>query len=230
MERKKLKWLSHSTIESMKLCKRCFWLRVNKNIRQPEGIQSRLANRFDIVIKQYFDGYREKDILPPIIDSKIKGKLQKVFKEAYFTKINESYGFMGKLDECIVNDGLYVPVDFKTTSSDPALFDSPQLEPKKTGLLNIYKNQIEEYIFLMERNRLTTGKFGYLIFFYPDFSDEIHNGFPMQVEIKKVENVNSEAALDRINKAIQVLDGPMPSSSPDCNFCNWFEDVKEYFK
>lgn len=32
-------------------CLRCFWLQYKKGIRQPEGIVSRLANRFDTVLK-----------------------------------------------------------------------------------------------------------------------------------------------------------------------------------
>ena len=226
----KLKWFSHSTIEMINQCQRCFWLRVNKNIKQPEGIQSRLANRFDRVIKNYFDNYRLKNMIPPVIKDKIRGKLQNPFKETYSHPINNKYGFKGILDECIVDNNFYVPVDFKTTSSDPALFDSPNLEPKKVELMNVYKNQIEEYIFLMEKNNLPTGKYGYLIFFYPDFSNEVHNGFPMRVDIKKIENTKPENALKRINKAIEILEGPLPSPSPDCNFCSWFKDVKEYYE
>jgi len=228
-QRNKLKWLSHTTIEMVNQCKRCFWLKVNKNIKQPEGIQSRLANRFDKVIKNYFDSYRSKNTLPPIIKDRIQGKLQNPFKETYFHSINNKYGFMGKLDECIIYNNFYVPIDFKTTSSDPALFNSPNLEPKKIELMNIYKNQIEEYIFLLEKNNLPTDKYGYLIFFYPDFSNEVHNGFPMRVDIKKTKNVEPENALKRIYKAIEILDGPLPSPSSECNFCNWFKNVKEFY-
>jgi len=59
-------WLSPTGIEGMNRCPRCFWLQYRKRIRQPEGIVSRLANRFDKIIKNYFDIYREIGELPPM--------------------------------------------------------------------------------------------------------------------------------------------------------------------
>lgn len=44
-------WLSHTGLETLERCPRCFWLQYKKGIRQPEGIVSRLANRFDTVLK-----------------------------------------------------------------------------------------------------------------------------------------------------------------------------------
>ena len=60
------RWLSATTIETRRRCPRCFWLQVNCRIYQPEGIVSRLANRFDGVIKKYFDLYRGTPDLPPL--------------------------------------------------------------------------------------------------------------------------------------------------------------------
>ena len=62
-------WLSHTNIELLERCPRCFWLAINKKIKQPEGIQSRLASRFDKVLKHYFNQYRNQDALPPLISS-----------------------------------------------------------------------------------------------------------------------------------------------------------------
>ena len=62
-DKKKKTWLSHSGIEGMNRCKRCFYLQYNNKIYHPEGIQSRLANRFDVVFK--FD-YTKNPINPDI--------------------------------------------------------------------------------------------------------------------------------------------------------------------
>ena len=99
-------WLSHTGLETFERCPRCFWLQYNKKIYQPEGIVSRLANRFDSVLKNYFNVYRPIGELPPIVKGKLDGKLQKTFQEKYFVRINEKYGFClwmfakgyGKLD------------------------------------------------------------------------------------------------------------------------------------
>ncbi|MGB9883350.1 MAG: hypothetical protein ACPLRN_02435 [Microgenomates group bacterium] len=218
-EKKKTKWLSHSAIEELNRCPRCFWLSYNQGIKQPEGIQSRLANRFDNILKKYFDNYRQKNQLPPLIDGKIEGKLQNPFKETYFYRFNEKFGFYGKLDECLVNDkGEYIPVDFKTTSSDP----------REKEILSAYQNQIDEYLFLLEENHLKIAGFGYLIYFFPEMSIELSNGFPMIIHIVKIERKTFDIK-KRIEKAVKVLEGPIPDQDPDCNFCNWFLKVKKYY-
>lgn len=214
----KLQWLSHTAIEGVNRCKRCFWLAYKQKIRQPEGIQSRLASRFDVVFKHYFDKYRGLEILPPIITGKMEGKLQNPFKEAYFHKINEKYGFYGKLDECLVDNGLYIPIDFKTSSSDP----------REKPILDAYQNQIDEYVYLLQKNKYQVAGFGYLIFFYPDLTEDIKNGFPMVTQIVKIEAFPGKVQ-DRIDRAVKILDGSLPDSSHDCPFCNWFGKVRDYY-
>lgn len=215
----KLQWLSHTAIEMINRCPKCFWLKYNKKIYQPQGIVSRLANRFDIVLKNYFDSYREIGILPPMIEGKIKGILQSPFQERYYHKIDGQYGFYGKLDECIIQDNLYVPIDFKTTSSDP----------REKEIMEAYQHQIDEYIYLMEVNKKKTTGYGYLIFFFPEFNNEVHNGFPMIMEIVKVE-AHPELVEKRIQKAIDILKNPIPDSNPECEYCKWFSSVKKYYQ
>ena len=136
-------WLSHTGLETLERCPRCFWLQYNKKIYQPEGIVSRLANRFDSVLKNYFNVYRPLGELPPIVKGKLNGKLQNPFQEKYFVRINEKYGFWGKLDEALENDkGELTPVDFKTSSSDP----------REKETLPAYKSQIDDYVFLIKQS------------------------------------------------------------------------------
>jgi len=216
---KKIKWLSHSALEELHRCPRCFWLSYKEGIRQPEGIQSRLANRFDIILKKYFDSYRVKGKLPPLVDGKIKGRLQNPFRERYYFQFDDDYGFYGKLDECLIDEqGFHIPVDFKTASSDP----------REKETLSAYQNQIDEYLFLMEENGKKVANFGYLIYFFPEMSIELNNGFPMVIHIVKIERKVKDIR-KRIEAAIKILQGPIPKSSPECVFCNWFLRVKKYY-
>lgn len=218
-DQKKIKWLSHTALEEMHRCPRCFWLSHKEGIRQPEGIQSRLANRFDVILKKYFDGYRVKGKLPPIVDGKIKGRLQNPFWERYYFRFNDDFGFYGKLDECLIDEsGNHIPVDFKTASSDP----------REKETLSAYQNQIDEYLFLMEENGKKVANFGYLIYFFPEMTIELTNGFPMVVYIVKIERKVRDVK-KRIEAAIKILQGPIPKSSPECVYCNWFEKVKKYY-
>jgi CRISPR/Cas system-associated exonuclease Cas4 (RecB family) len=216
---KKIKWLSHTALEEMHRCPRCFWLSHKEGIRQPEGIQSRLANRFDVILKKYFDSYRVKGKLPPLVDGKIKGRLQNPFRERYYFRFDNDYGFYGKLDECLIDEnGNHIPVDFKTASSDP----------REKETLSAYQNQIDEYLFLMEENGKKVANFGYLIYFFPEMSIELTNGFPMVIHIVKIERKVKDIK-KRIEAAIKILQGPIPQSSPECVFCNWFGKVKRYY-
>ncbi|MBI3572727.1 MAG: hypothetical protein HY092_00830, partial [Candidatus Kerfeldbacteria bacterium] len=107
----KKRWLSPTAMENMRRCPRCFWLQFNMKIYQPEGIVSRLANRYDTLVKKYFDLYRGTPDLPPLVAGQIEGRLQNPFQEIYFANINPKYGFKGKLDECIVRaDRKFTPV------------------------------------------------------------------------------------------------------------------------
>jgi len=204
-------WLSHTSLELLERCPRCFWLQVRKGIRQPEGIVSRLANRFDGVIKSYFDKYRVKGELPPMVKDKLEGKLQNPFVETYFVRINEQFGFFGKLDECLVDaDGRLTPVDFKTSSSDP----------RDKEILSAYQSQIDDYVFLQSKsNKKTTGN-GYLIYFYPDFGEELHDGFPMIVHFQKLTGDPAKTQ-KRIENAMSMLAKDAPLSNPECVFCKY---------
>ena len=217
-EKKKKTWLSHSGIEGMNRCRRCFYLQYNHKIYHPEGIQSRLANRFDTVLKSYFDIFRKKGTMPPFVADTLKGQLQNPFKETYFHIVNEQYGFLGKLDECLVLDGKYIPVDFKTSSSDP----------REKDILSAYQNQIDAYAFLLQHDRKEPAGYGFLIFFYPDLATEIKDGFPMVKHVVRLD-AHPEHVNDRIQRAVEVLQGPLPEPNADCQFCSWFKKVKEYY-
>lgn len=217
-EKLKKIWLSHSGIEGMYRCKRCFWLQYNKGLRQPEGIVSRLANRFDIILKKYFDIYRQIGELPPMIEGKVEGKLEYPFQEKYFYDHSEKYGLTGRLDDCLVrDDSSYTPVDHKTSSSDPR---------DKTEILSAYQHQLNFYAYLLEKNNKPTSGFGHLIYYYPLHGENLHKGVPIHVHVQNLKTSPKQAE-EEFLKAIDVLEGKMPESSSDCPFCAWHEQLKE---
>ena len=208
-------WLSHSGIEGLERCPRCFWLQYNRGIYQPEGIVSRLANRFDVIVKRYFDLYRTTGGLPPMIEGKVEGKLENPFQELYFYRFSEKYGLKGKLDECLVReDGSHTPVDHKTSSSDPT----------QREIYPAYQAQLDTYALLLENNKKPTSGFGHLIYFYPAEGKELHNGFPMQVTVQTLQT-DPLHAHERIEKAIGVLEAPLPEASRSCPFCAWRDET-----
>lgn len=211
-------WLSATGIETMRRCPRCFWLQYNLRIYQPEGIVSRLANRFDGVIKRYFDLYRGTPALPPLVAGQIEGRLEDPFQEKYFATIDADYGFLGKLDECVVRaDGKHTPVDHKTASSDPTTRE----------LIPAYQFQLDSYAWLLEQNRKPTSGVGHLIYFYPAEGERLHEGFPMQVTVKTLPT-DPTRVRPAVMQAIGVLRGPLPTPAPECPFCQYVETVKAF--
>jgi hypothetical protein len=213
-------WLSHTGLEMLERCPRCFWLQYQEGVRQPEGIVSRLANRFDTVLKEHFQRYRNTNNLPPMVEGKLDGILQNPFQEKYWARINDKYGFFGKLDECLINKkGELTPVDFKTSSSDP----------RDREIIKAYQTQIDDYIYLISQNHNKTSGYGYLVYFYPDVAAELHKGFPMIVHIVKVTG-NPNSTQNRIKNAIEVIEGKIPMANPMCVFCNWYQTISDILK
>lgn len=218
--KKKKRWLSPTSIENSKRCPRCFWLQFHKGLRQPEGIVSRLANRFDGVIKRYFDLYRPIGELPPMIQGQVEGKLQFPFQETYFYHYNDNYGLVGKLDECLINgQGKYTPIDHKTSSSDPNLRE----------MIPAYQTQLDTYSLLLEKNHRPASGIGHLIYFYPAEGKKLHEGFPMQITVKTL-RTNPQNALTEMMKAIKILENKMPAPSKICPFCTWHKEMKKHIR
>src|SRR3989344_6329708 len=59
--------LSPSALNLYKECQRCFWLTQNKVWKRPSGIFPSLPTGMDRILKQYFDTYAKKRLLPPEI-------------------------------------------------------------------------------------------------------------------------------------------------------------------
>lgn len=218
--KKKKMWLSPTGIENSKRCPRCFWLRYHKKLYQPEGIVSRLANRYDKVMKSYFNLYRQKGELPPMVQNEMEGTLENPFQETYFYHYNDDYGLMGKLDDCLVaKNGKRTPVDHKTSSSDPT----------QKPLIPAYQTQIDTYALLLEKNRKPTTGIGHLLFLYPEEGNELHKKFPMQITVKTLQT-NPKRAFTEFLKAIKILEGKMPTANNECPFCTWHKEMKKYVK
>lgn len=216
--RKKIR-LSHSGLEGLERCPRCFWLQYRRGIYQPEGIVSRLANRFDVLTKRYFDAYRGTDELPPLVRGKVDGVLEQPFQEVYSVNFGDGYEFYGKLDECLVTqEGKRTPVDHKTSSSDPR--KEREVVPGERGLQDVYQDQLNAYAYLMEMNNKSTSGIGHLIYYYPDESKNLHEGMDLAVIVKTL-STDPTSVPFRIERGIEAIEGAMPDPSPDCPFCRW---------
>lgn len=216
-------YLSPSKLNLFEECSLCFWLSEVKGIHRPEIPSSTLPRGMDKLIKEYFDRYRQKNLLPPEIEGKVRGKLisdqfllgqwRSNFKDThprYFDK-NLNAVLFGALDECLVDGQYYIPVDYKTRGFD-----------LKADSLSYYQTQLDCYTLLLEAEGLKHLFFGYLIYYIPLQVKE--DGIvKFKIEVKKLET-NPQRAKKTFEEAVKLLRGPKPSFHSDCKFCCWGND------
>ncbi len=214
---------SKSSLSLLKDCPRCFWLAFNKKVKHPDTIFPSLPSGMDIVLKKHFDSYRERDELPPELQSLEKDgvklfpdKKQLAIWQNNFKGIQwkDAAGnlFMGAVDDLLVKDKKIIVMDFKTRGF-----------PKKDDTAEFYQDQIDIYNFLLRKNGFETEDYGYLIFYHPlqvagDGNVVFHRDLTkMKVNVKNAERIFKEA--------VEVLAGPIPPSSEDCWHCMWAREA-----
>lgn len=217
--------LSPTALNLFLNCPRCFWLEKKKNIRRPRGIFPSLPGGMDSVIKVYFDGYRLKGELPPEIKGKVPGKL---FPDAALLKSWRSWRstelryedkslnaiLSGALDDCLVEDNSYIPLDYKTRGYEL------KGDPRK-----YYQTQLDCYCLILESAGYRTKGLAYLAYYWPTEVKE--DGLvKFHVEPIKIET-NIESAKKIFSNAVTLLSGTIPKANPECEYCNLVGNRKE---
>jgi CRISPR/Cas system-associated exonuclease Cas4 (RecB family) len=209
-------FLSPSSLNLFLECPRCFWLYLKRKISRPQGPVSTLPRGMDGLIKGYFDKYRRLGKLPPEIEGRVKAKLveQPIIDKWRNWRIGLKYEqagltLGGALDECFMEDKIYIPVDYKTRGY-----------PLKENSAGYYQNQLDIYALLLERNGFKTSGFAYLVFYIlQSLSDNGQAKFDIQL-IRL--NTDAQRAYGIFRDAGELLkqDSP-PKRSAKCAFCSW---------
>ncbi|MBU0687624.1 MAG: PD-(D/E)XK nuclease family protein [Candidatus Margulisbacteria bacterium] len=215
--------LSPSSLNLYLDCPRCFWLQFNKGIKRPSGPFPSLPGGMDIVIKKYFDTFRAKGELPPELEGKVEGKLLKDMELMrkwrnwrtglrYEDKELDAV-LSGALDDCLVDDGKYIPVDYKTRGFD-----------LKADSSALYDNQLSCYNLLLEKNGYQHNSSAYLAYYIPK---EVCEGGVVKFKIEVVKmNADPDKAFRTFKSAVQLLKGDIPPADERCGFCGWSEGKK----
>lgn len=196
-------------------CKRCFWLHYNANIQRPRGIFPSLPGGMDNVIKIYFDKYRGS--LPPELKNKIKGNLVPdmalinswrnwrtglEYKDAILNAT-----LFGALDDCLIHEGEYIPLDYKTKGSAPGEGDGERY----------YQTQLDAYALLLESNGYRAADFAYLVYYYPD-KVEANGTVTFSVEPIMIKT-SALRAQQLFEDAVKTARGNMPEETAGCEYC-----------
>ena len=218
--------LSPTTLNLFQNCPRCFWLDKFRNIRRPRGIFPSLPNGMDRVIKQYFDRYRPTKVLPPELTGEAFQGVRlysdqsridrwRDWKTGLSYRDRDGSVLFGALDDLLVKGGRYIPFDYKTKGSPSS----------KESAVKYYQNQLDCYALLLEENGMQTIGYGVLLFYSPKAASD--KGTVLFENQAITIETDIERARDLFRKAALLLRGVGPEMNPVCEYCTWFEKMKE---
>ena len=217
--------LSPSSLSLMKDCPRCFWLDKHEVWHRPEGIFPSLPSGMDRILKNHFDAFMDKNKLPPElcgnghciglrlfgINADEKGflKIWRSNLKGIVFQDKEGNILRGAIDNILVKGKKLIVLDYKTRGY-----------PCKEDTHEYYKNQLDIYNLLLQKNGFETEDFSFLLFYVPNKVLETGevifdtNLVKMPVDIKNAENI--------FNTALKLLNGPCPDER--CEWCKGVEN------
>ncbi len=216
-------FLSPNTLNLFLECPRCFWFHLIKGegFRRPEPPTSTLPRKMDSLIKDHFDLYRKKGLLPPELKESVEGVLveQDLIKKWRFWKTGlrfidkDGHQLSGALDECILDKDRYIPLDYKTRGSD-----------LREDSSSYYIFQMSCYNFLLSKNNYPVSNFAYLVYYIlTDLKEQGEARF--NIEVRRIETLPPDKVYDIFREAIDTLLGKLPSPAKDCAFCKWVDNL-----
>jgi len=193
-------------------------------MKRPRGIFPSLPGGMDLVIKAYFDKYRIKGDLPPEIVGKVKGKLFPDIKilEKWRSWKNTSLIYKdnslnailsGALDDCIIDNNLYSPLDYKTRGM-----------AIKEDSSKYYQVQLDCYCLMLESTGYKTKNMAYLVYYWPK---EVQEDGAIRFSVETIPvKTNIQSAKKIFRNAIIALSKEIPKESPNCEYCKLVADRK----
>jgi len=222
--------LSPSKLNLLNDCPLCFWKAYAAKVPKPRGIFPSLPGGMDRVIKGYFDMHRVSGILPMEVEGIIPAKTLLMsdlplmnkwrnWRSGLTTYIEDlDVELIGALDDCLVGEAGYMPLDYKTKGS----------KPKDSGV-QYYQTQLDCYELMLNYNGYDTCGKSYLLYFYPIGGAAIEKDAIVQgemalnfgIELYEIET-DIDRALALIEKAVKVrTSNKPPKANPDCEMCNY---------
>ena len=215
--------LSATSLALFNDCPRCFYFQVKEGIRRPQGIPMPLYTKMDLLIKDYFDGFRSQGLLPPQLEGLVEGRLfdnQDVLRKwrnwrtgLSFIDKNAGAKIVSALDDCLVSeDGRFLPLDYKSKGE---IRDDSHV---------FHQRQLDIYTWLLDENGYPAKDVGYLVFFAPQ---EVRNDNTIKFDIipRRIET-SKENAKVIFYKAVNLLNGPLPEKHENCDYCRWLGECK----
>jgi hypothetical protein len=212
--------LSPSALNLFLECPCCFWYEKVKAIRRPRGIFPSLPGGMDRTIKAYFDVFRAKNTMPEELRLEtFRGIRLFADQEKLERWRNWRTGLVyrddatgavlsGALDDLLVRDDRYIPLDYKTKGSPTTQEDA----------VKYYQNQMDCYTLLLEASGLPPAGFAFLLYYSPkavgEKGDVLFEVQPIRI------STDADRARATFRKAVKFLAEPSPPPG-FCEYCVW---------
>jgi len=217
--------LSRSKIELYMKCPKCFYMDRRLGVGQPPGFPFALNSAVDALLKKEFDIHRAKKTPHPLMKAygldmvpfahEKMGEWRENFKGVQYHHEATNFIMTGAVDDLWVNgEGEITVVDYKSTS-----------KPAKVTLdadWQIgYKRQMEMYQWLLRKLGFKVSNTGYFVYCNGKTDRTAFDG-KLEFDIDLLPYTGSDSWVGGVLHEIkQCLDGEMPDSSHDCDFCNF---------
>ncbi len=215
--------LSRTKLELFLECPRCFWLDMKQGVKRPSGPPFTLNLAVDFLLKQEFDGYREKRSQHPVMEKysipAIPFQHEKLDQWRHnFTGVqfvHEPTGFLvyGAVDDLWIDgNGAVSVVDYKATGA------------KEHQVYDSYQRQMEVYQWLLRRNNLDVSPTGYFVFARVNKANGFGDGeaalaFDLFIEPRTGDDSWVDQALHAARKTFNME--KIPDPTPTCEYCNY---------
>jgi hypothetical protein len=219
--------LSRSKIDLFISCPRCFYMDRRLGVSQPPGFPFNLNSAVDLLLKKEFDIHRAKQQQHPLqaaygLDAvpfmhKDLDIWRENFKgvEAVFAPANLLV--TGAVDDLWVNSqGEIIVVDYKATSKDTEVNLDAEWQDG-------YKRQMEVYQWLLRQKGFNVSATGYFVYCNGRRDKQAFDG-KLEFDVKLLSYTgNTDWIEPTLMQIKSCLDGKMPASGQDCDYCKYRE-------
>jgi len=205
-------------------CRRCFYLKLVKNIGQPSIPLPSIFSKMAYLLKTHYTGKRTGELHAALPSGTVSFGEKYVRSEVIRLPNHYATCFISGRFDIVVDfdDGTHGVIDFKTGSPNAEYID-------------LYARQLHAYAYALEHaasGALTLSpitKMG-LLYFYPsgigqkDIERIFYEAEVTWIEMKKDE----EQFLTFVGEVLTLLESPeAPKSSPGCQWCEYFDRLNK---
>lgn len=224
--------ISRSKIDLFFKCPRCFYLDRVLGIAQPPGFPFALNSAVDKLLKKEFDIHRAKHTAHPLMQAygldavPFEHEKMDEWRDSFrtgVTYLHEPTNLLitGGVDDVWVNpQGELIIVDYKSTSKDSEVNLDAEWQDG-------YKRQMEVYQWLFRKNGFKVSDTGYFVYCNGKTDSEAFDA-KLEFDIKLIPYTGNtdwiEQTIADMHSCLNSSEIPKPS--PDCDYCQYVEAVK----